>query len=222
MPRSTTRPLLWLFAPYVVASIAHVALIRTSLSQPTKLLLMPALLIPVLVLWRKLRSPLVPVLLLAAIVFSWLGDGAGQFFPEPELPFMLGFFGLAHLAYMYLFGRVLPQRRIPPWTLVYAVWWVVTLAVLWRHVGSLLPAVAVYGLVLAGTATLAARCGPIVTLGGVFFLASDTILAFRLFRPDLISASWGSPAVMATYTLGQGLLVLGALLLATREPTQGP
>ncbi len=217
MPSPTKRLLLWSFAPYIVISIVHVALIRTDLSPFTKLLLMPFLAIPVIVLWRRLEPRIVPILLLAAIAFSWLGDGAGKFFPAPELPYMLGFFGLAHLVYMYLFGRVLPQRRVPTWTLIYAVWWLVTLAVLWRHVGALLPAVAIYGLVLAGTATLAARCGPIVTLGGVFFLASDTILAFRLFRPDLVPGSWGSPAVMTTYTIGQGLLVLGAILIATRR-----
>lgn len=222
MPTATTRLLPWLFAPYVIASIAHVALIHTELGPPTKLLLMPLLAIPVIALWRRLRPPIVPILLLAAIVFSWLGDGAGRFFPEPELPFMLGFFGLAHLAYMYLFGRVIPQRRVPGWTWVYFTWWLTMLAVLWRHVGSLLPAVAVYGLVLAGTATFAARCGRLVAIGGAFFLASDTILAFRLFRPDLIPASWGSPAVMATYTLGQCLLVLGAILIASRRARQGP
>lgn len=71
--------------------------------------------------------------------------------------------------------------------------------------------VAVYGLVLGGTAAFSARCQPLVAVGGAFFLASDTILALRLFLPDSLPP-WSSPAVMITYTIGQGLIVAGALI----------
>ncbi|MGB4135732.1 MAG: lysoplasmalogenase family protein [Microbacterium sp.] len=54
-------------------------------------------------------------------------------------------------------------------------------------------------------------------MGGAFFLASDSVLAFRLFLPDAMPA-WTSPAVMLTYTLGQGLIIAGSLLaLRTRK-----
>src|SRR5690606_33767001 len=111
------------------------------------------------------------VLLLVALVFSWLGDGAGAFFPDgPELPLMLLFFGLAHIAYIVLFIRLLRVRRLPRWTLVYAVWWIAMVLVLAPHAGGLLIAVAVYGLLLGGTAVFAARCHPLVVVGSVFFL----------------------------------------------------
>ncbi|UJP10699.1 lysoplasmalogenase [Microbacterium sp. KUDC0406] len=157
-------------------------------------------------------------LLLAALLLSWLGDEAGVFFPwGPELPLMLLFFGLAHIAYIALFLKYLRVRRIPRWTLIYAVWWIGMLLILGPSTGALLFAVAAYGLVLAGTATMAARCRPLITIGGVFFLASDSILAFRLFLPDAMP-QWTSPAVMLTYTLGQGLIVAGALVAArTKE-----
>ena len=80
--------------------------------------------------------------------------------------------------------------------------------------------VAIYGLVLGGTAATAARCAPIIATGAAFFLASDTILAFRLFMPEAMP-DWTSPLVMATYTLGQGLIVAGVafgLPRAAREP----
>src|SRR5690606_28287153 len=93
------------------------------------------------------------VLLGAALLFSWLGDSSGAFFPSaPELPLMLAFFGIAHLAYIAVFVRHLARRRMPWWALVYAAWWVAMLTVLGPHTGPLLPAVAAYGLVLAGTA----------------------------------------------------------------------
>lgn len=215
MPRSIpSRTLLpWAFVPYIAMSIVHVAAlaIDSDIAAPTKLWLMPLLAIPVLVSLR-LRPVLAIVLLLAAIVLSWLGDGAGAFFPAgPELPLMLLFFGLAHIAYIVLFARVLRVRRMPWWTLVYVAWWIAMIAVLGPHTGALLPAVAAYGIVLGGTAAFAARCHPLVVTGGVFFLLSDTILAFRLFLSEAMPA-WTSPLVMLTYTLGQGLIVAGALI----------
>ena len=63
------------------------------------------------------------------------------------------------------------------------------------------------------TAAGAARCHPVIAWGGVFFLASDTILAFRLFVPDAMP-DWTSPLVMLTYCLGQGLIAAGVLLAA--------
>ncbi|MCT1478983.1 lysoplasmalogenase [Microbacterium sp. p3-SID336] len=216
--RAGIAPVVWAFLPYAAVSLLHVVLLAMQhpLAGPTKLLLMPLLALPVLVSARRLTTaPL--LLLLAALLFSSLGDGAGAFFPAgPELPLMLAFFGLAHLAYIALFARHLARRRFPWWTLVYAAWWVAMILVLGPHTGALLLAVAAYGLVLGGTATFAARCHPLVAVGGAFFLASDTILAFRLFLPDALPA-WSSPAVMATYTLGQGLIVAGALVTLRRK-----
>ena len=130
---------------------------------------------------------------------------------------MLLFFGLAHLCYMWLFWKHLaraPASRRGP--LVYAVWWVALLLVLWPSLGALSIAVAVYGLVLGGTAALATRCHPLVVWGGAFFLASDTILAFRIFVPEAMPP-WTSPLVMLTYTLGQGLIAAGAIVTLRRR-----
>ena len=214
MPRSIPPRTLLLvsFVPYIAMSVVHVVALATGsgVASPTKLWLMPLLAIPVLVSLHR-RPALAIALLLAAIAFSWLGDGAGAFFPSgPELPLMLLFFGLAHIAYIVLFARVLRRRRLPWWTLVYAAWWVAMIIILGPHTGALLPAVAAYGIVLGGTAAFAARCHPLVITGGVFFLVSDTVLAFRLFLDDM--PAWTSPLVMLTYTLGQGLIVTGALV----------
>lgn len=221
MQRRTLPPLLvWL--PYIVLSIIHVIALATSstLAEPTKLTLMPLLAVPVLASASRLRSRVTLALLLAALLFSWLGDGAGTFFPAaPTLPLMLAAFGLAHVAYIILFTRFAPQRRLPRWTLIYAAWWIGMLLALGPHVGALIIGVAAYGLVLAGTAATAARCGRLVMAGGAFFLASDTILAFRLFLPDAMP-DWTSPAVMLTYALGQGLIVAGLLRTFTRKETR--
>lgn len=218
----TPRTRVWAFAPYIVLSAVHVILlaVNSPFAGPTKLALMPLLAIPVLVSMRRLKPRSVTALLLTALLFSWLGDGAGAFFPAlPELPLMLGFFGIAHVAYIVLFARHLAHRRMPWWTLIYVLWWIAMVIVIGPHAGGLLVAVAVYGLVLACTAAFSARCHPLVAVGGAFFLTSDSILAFRLFLPDALP-EWSSPAVMLTYAVGQGLIIAGALASARAERTR--
>ena len=207
---------LWIgFVPYVVVSIVHVSALAVdspAMAVPTKLALMPLLLLAVAWGARGTGWTASHTLLVAAIVLSWLGDGAGTFVPWlPTVPMMLLFFGLAHLCYIWLFWRKLAVRRVPPWAAVYAVWWIGLLAVLWPHLGGLAVAVAAYGLVLGGTAVAASRCHPLVVWGSVFFLASDSVLAFRLFLPEAMP-DWTSPLVMLTYCLGQGLIAAGVLI----------
>lgn len=219
----------WGFALYALASAVHLVTLLigpADLVYPTKLALMPALALAALWALRggprdmaRTRTAIAAAsVLLVAIAFSWLGDGAAFFFPfaSDELPFMLLCFGLAHLAYIVLFLRLLPRRPLAPWTLVYAVWWGVMLAVLWPHLGALTIAVALYGLILGGTAVAATRGSAITAVGGAFFLVSDTILALRLFFPggDALGDGW----VMLAYTIGQGLLVYGVVRLIRSEP----
>nr|WP_201470166.1 lysoplasmalogenase [Microbacterium hydrocarbonoxydans] len=214
MQRRSIDPLVWAFLPYAAVSTLHVVLLATSspLAGPTKLLLMPLLAIPVLASFRGITQRGALALAGTAIVFSWLGDSAGAVFPTaPEVPLMLAFFGVAHLAYIVLFALFLARRRMPWWALVYAAWWVAMLLGIGPHTGGLFLAVAAYGLVLGSTAAESTRCHPVVAIGGVFFLASDTVLALRLFLPDSL-ASWSSPTIMLTYTIGQGLIIAGTLI----------
>lgn len=205
----------WGFALYGAVAVIHVAALAAdadAVAAPTKLLLMPLLAIAVLWAGRGSSWGLTYRLLFLAIAFSWLGDGAGTFFPfAPELPMMLLWFGLAHLCYIWLFWRILAVRPFPLWASVYGLWWVGLLLILWPTLGALLIPVAIYGLVLGGTAAAASRCHPLIAWGGAFFLASDTILAFRLFTPDAMP-DWTSPLVMITYCLGQGLIAAGVVV----------
>lgn len=191
------------------------------LDAPTKLLLMPALAVGVVWASAGIRPRRLGAmaLLLAAILFSWLGDGAATFFPmfEDELPMMLLCFGLAHVGYVLLMwrGRGIPRRKFPVWALIYAVAYAGLMVVLIPRAGGLAVPVAIYGLLLAGTAAMASRCGPVIAWGGFWFLVSDAILAFRIFVPEAMPA-WTSGAVMLTYTLGQGLIAFG-IVAATRR-----
>lgn len=225
-PAFADRTRWWGFGLYALVSAIHIVsgvVGPDVIVFPTKLMLMPALAIAALWALRgsfdTSTATRAASVLFVALAFSWLGDGAGFFFPflDDELPVMLLCFGLAHLAYILLFLRFLPRRPVPRWTLIYVVWWVLMVAVLWPSLGTLAIAVALYGLVLGGTAVAATRGGAITTAGGAFFLASDTILALRLFLPDQTDLLAG-PWVMLTYTIGQGLLAYGIVRLLREEP----
>lgn len=219
---------LWIaFLPYMVISVVHVVAMFAEhpLDAPTKLLLMPMLALAVLLAlgranrdtsWQVSKTrvawPTV-LILLFAIVTSWLGDGAGTFFPmfDDDLPMMLLNFGIAHLAYMWIFWRspaIHTHKRLPKWVIIYAAAYVALMLTLIPHTGALTVPVMFYGLVLVGTATLSSLVSPIVAWGGFWFLVSDAILAFRIFVPSAMP-DWTSGMVMLTYTLGQLLIVYG-------------
>lgn len=217
---ATRRVPRWVFLPFIALSTVHVialAFHNDALAAPTKLGLMPLLAFAVLVGARGLRATAPIALLLAAILFSWLGDGAGVFVPFlPTLPMMLAFFGIAHLAYIALFWRHLRIRKFPLAAALLIVWWAAMVIVIAPSAKELAVAVAAYGVVLGLTAAFATRCSPMVLVGALFFLASDTILAFMLFLPDLTPPITDA-AVMFTYTLGQGLIAAGALATLRRR-----
>lgn len=232
----TPRSLILAFVPYIVMSIVHVTarFAEHPLDAPTKLMLMPLLALAVIISlssasrdtgWqteKKRIAWLTSALLLFGIVTSWLGDGSATFFPmfDDELPMMLLNFGIAHLAYMWIFGRspgIRTRKRLPKWTIGYGLAYIVLMIVLLPHTGALTVPVIFYGLVLAGTATLSSLVNRAVAWGGFWFLVSDAILAFRIFIPEAMPA-WTSGMVMLTYTLGQLLIAYGVTrrIIATR------
>ncbi|WP_394160544.1 lysoplasmalogenase family protein [Galactobacter valiniphilus] len=212
-PRDTLAASAWfLYAAAVLVHVLALAVDNATLAGPTKLTLMPLLAVAA---WLGVRHRLggpgrvTFALLLAAVALSWLGDGAATFTPFlPTLPAMLGFFGLAHVAYIVVFWRRLAVRPLG-WAVAWLpVWWIGMVLTVAPHAGGLAVAVAAYGIVLACTCAASWR-GPFPAWwGGIAFLVSDSILAFRLFLPDM--PHWTSPAVMLTYGVGQGLLVWAA------------
>lgn len=209
------------FAPYLMVSAAHLIAIATDLAgvpSATKPLLMPALLVALLVGWPR-RAPVVLLLAALEVMFAWLGDVLLANPGESGFLLGLGAFFLAHAAGLALYLGPLRTRRIPWIAALLVLWWVGLLWVLWPHVGSLLVPVAVYGLVLGSAAAAAAGSNRWIAIGALAFLASDSILAWRMFVPgfDL----WQhSTIIMALYLVGQGLIVFGVLrgVRAQRPP----
>lgn len=208
------------FVPFAAVSAVHVTarfMAADDVAGPTKLVLMPLLAGAALWTLRGRKVDGASALLLGALTFSWIGDGAGAFFPHaPEVPVMIAAFGVAHLCWIRLLSKHAAPGPLPRWAVLFPVWWAGMLAALWPSLGSLAAAVALYGVVLGGTAATAARCGPLVAAGGLLFLASDTVLAFRIFNPGAMPG-WTSALVMLTYCAGQGLMVAGYLRRRARR-----
>jgi uncharacterized membrane protein YhhN len=220
-----TRPLLLAFAPYLAVAIVHLAMLvvgADDAARISKLLLMPALALAVVLALRPVRGS-AALLLLAAIVLSWAGDAPLTMEGEWWFIVGLGSFLLAHLAYIALFIRMSAKgRRFAPWSLVYPVWFVGFLALLGPHLGALFLPVAVYGAVLATMAALASARGAFIAVGGALFVVSDSVLALGRFLPGYEFAAH-DVTVMASYIAAQGLIAVGVVRsIRAGRPVQAP
>lgn len=205
----------WGFALFVVVVAVHIVVLATDIvawQVPTKALLMPALLVALLVSTPRIRSELTLWAGLG-VAFAWAGD---VLLASPgEVGFLVGLvcFLVAHVSYLVLYLRPARTRRVPWWTLLYGVWWVVLIVVLLPHGGALTVPLVLYGAVLCGAAAVAWGTVPLVGVGATLFLVSDTLLALRMFVPGF--SFWQQDAIIMTlYSLGQGLIVFGAVRAA--------
>ena len=209
-------------APFVAVSVFHLVVKLAGLvdlDRATKGLTMPALLLGVVIVLAvgrlRMRTPVL-ALLVAALTLSWLGDVL--------LPFFLlglGCFLAAHVAYIVLF-HVAFRRRLSWWTVGLIPWFAGLLLALWPYLDETWPAIALYGVVLAYMAASATRGNVFTTIGGALFVASDSLLAFRMFTP-LFQTPPEDTLIMALYLAAQLCLVLGILRTsARRAPRQAP
>jgi len=201
------------FLPYVVVGALHVVSLLFGagpVSDLTKPLLMPALLVAFLVLLPRRRGEVV-ILGSLAILFGWFGDLALM---DARDGFLIGlcFFLVGHLAYVLLIWRRMRIRSRPAWwSAIYPVWWVALVGILAPHTGSLIAPLAVYGVVLGALAISGSACNRWIAIGSASFLISDTLLGLHRFLPGF--SFWPVDAlIMLTYLAGQGLIVWGVLV----------
>lgn len=200
-----------LLAVFWSVSVAHLTALYTGslwleqLSKPATMLLLAAYA-------AALKGPR---LLLVALVLSCGGDTLLQFGDHAHI-FMTGMacFAAAHVCLVVLFLK-LPGLR-PAHHLMrlaagfYAAVWLVLVTLLWQDLEDLQTPVAVYSLLLSATAVTATRLGPVASLGGALFFASDALIAARLANwPQLPQAGlW----IMVTYLAAQFLLTRTVLV----------
>lgn len=210
------------FSLYLVASTAHlVGLARASRGweTSTKPLLMP-LLAAYLVSDAASGGVPLPGFILAGVGFGFLGDlfllGQGR-----QWSFLVGLtaFLIGHLLYLIAFLPAILSHRFEPLLLLalipfvlFGLWY---LRFLKEGLAELLPAVAAYTAIIVAMTTAAllragalGHAGWIVFAGAVSFMLSDSMLGIAVFRNR---TRWLDVAIMASYLLGQFLIVYGML-----------
>lgn len=207
------RPLV-AFVPFLLVGVVHLAgqlMLSPVLTTLTKPFLIPLLAFAVIWLLRRSLSR-ATILLLGALLFSWLGDLA--LLVPGDTWFLLGLvlFLLAHVAYIALFSSEVGAGRPRRWSAVYGGWFAALILVLAPHLGEMLVPVVVYGAVICSMAVVATRCGATVVAGATLFLLSDSLLAVNMFVAD-IEIPAVDFLVMLTYLAGQGLIALGIVRL---------
>lgn len=151
--------------------------------------------------WNRLS-----VLVLVALVFSWLGDSLGS----SGLDLKLALFLVAQVCFAIAFVRPFRERWAGrPWWhhlrwLPYLGVVVGLTALVAPRAGVLAPAVVVYACGIGLMAVLASALGRLGLVGGVLFLISDGMLALQEFT------TWWIPyqglMIMATYLAAQAAL----------------
>ncbi len=209
--------LLILFVLCSAADLIAVGKGNARAERIAKPLLMP-LLLAFYLLSAKVPNPLIAL----ALVCGFLGDtfllGSGVFFLCGLFVFLLG-----HVFYITAFLKPPVFAAMTPlfWVsaiLLYVLYAVPVCRRLLPSVGpKLRPAAILYMvflLTMSCSSLLRYPCTDgtrfwLPFIGSLFFVASDTMLAFRAFRKD--SCKVPETAVMTTYLAAQALIVLGFL-----------
>jgi uncharacterized membrane protein YhhN len=203
----------------------------------SKALLMPLLAAFLTLRTRGKRSDLPLPSILLALLFCWMGDIALALADILRLPdgdarrklfFMGGVcaFGMAHLFYIYTFLRYLSLKQFDfrlalLYALPFAVYSYTMYSVLYQHLTggneALRLPLAIYMVVLISDGLssflrkfqIDAKSSSSILTGVVLFVQSDSIIAITEFVDPLPLESF---TIMATYILGQWLIVNGCIL----------
>lgn len=169
--------------------------------------------------------------LLAALLFSWIGDCVLLFADLGELFFIVGLvaFLIAHILFIILFMKINTVKR----NLNTPVFWVgilsITiylakiLSVLLPTLGNLKIPVSIYALTISVMLVTALRgvfmwqnkSKYAVLIGAIFFVTSDSILAIdKFYKPISLATFW----IMLTYLIAQFCITYGILKITKNNP----
>lgn len=169
-------------------------------------------------------------ILLSALLFSWIGDIILLFADRGEMYFIFGLiaFLLSHLIYIIVFrmqlGSNKPINKATYWSgvCVILIYFTSMIFTLFPKLGPLKIPVLVYAIVITtmlyfafkGSLKWNNNAGNSVLLGALFFVSSDSILAFNKFYSPIPLNSF---LIMATYIAAQYFIVNGILNLNEKK-----
>lgn len=156
---------------------------------------------------------------LLALLFSWIGDILlhldGYFVPG------LISFLIAHIFYIIFLSTTRSQTtsffKLRPVMLIAVIAYLIELMyLLWPHLGEMKYPVMFYGITISTMLSAALwqyqkldnRTATYFIIGALFFVTSDSLLAFNKFRQTF---EFSGAYIMTTYILAQLFIVVGAI-----------
>lgn len=156
-----------------------------------------------------------------ALFFSWLGDIFLMMEHDRPVFFLVGLssFLLAQIFYIIFFHNIRMREYIRGnalLLLLVILYYSILISVLSPYLGNLTLPVRIYGVVLSFMLMLAMHtmlgknkhAGLLMMLGAIFFVVSDSLLAFNKF---LAAFNYSGEIIMLTYGVAQLLIVQGAV-----------
>ena len=169
------------------------------------------------------------MLVIAGLIFSAAGDTVLLRSGTTALALGMVCFACTHLCYILAFvsmvrGRGLVRRR-PLVVVPYVFAWVGAIVVLWPHAGRLALAVLAYSALVTAMALAALdlvgriprRNAALAAAGAVFFMSSDTTLAFVQFDRAL-APPFAALLVMLTYLVAQTMIATAMTAFTAARP----
>lgn len=161
-------------------------------------------------------------IIVAGLIFSWIGDVFLQFKNSGDLFFLIGLisFLLTHIMYSLVFfgteGEFTFIKSKLLLMLMIIIYGALTLYTIMPGLGSLQIPVTVYAIIITGMVIGAlSRFGKVneasylfVFLGALLFLISDSLIAFNKFKQSFPSAGM---LIMITYLTGQFMIIKGCI-----------
>jgi uncharacterized membrane protein YhhN len=211
-PIRTAHIVLWV--GYALTALIHLLslLAGSEVVQRSTQTLFAPLLIAVL-LTAVPRRTRTSNLMIAGLLFAWLGDSLSQVAPEAVRAISVVCFLVTLVLYSAALAPLWSRTRDPmriALAIPYAGVVIGLFVACADGAGTMLPMVAAYAIALATMAFLSAGANGLTWTGGTLFLLSSSLLAMDWFLPGA-SIAYSTVLVMLTYTVGHALLVAGMI-----------
>jgi len=222
---------IWLigFAFALIADLIGIYLKNDILIYVAKPLVVIALILYFLSATKGIQNGFI-IIIVRALIFSWLGDLVLMFDSFNKNIFLIGLlaFLFAHLIYIRFFSLVRMVEKIKlKFVLILSVvlYYSGLIFLLFNDLHEMKIPVMVYGIVISIMFLLALHmlfvrnkeAGKLMMLGALLFVASDSILAINKFYE---SFEYAGIAIMLTYGIAQLLIILGAVKYITSASKQ--
>ncbi len=212
----------WLFTFFIVlvADLISIYIKNEPAGYVFKPLLIPAI-AGYFIFHTGINNTVLKKWIIAALIFSWMGDVLLLFQDRNEIFFLSGLasFLLAHIFYIIFFHQVRLREKVKsnPWLLVVVViYYAALISWLSPYLGNMKFPVRIYGIVICIMFMLALHtlsiknkiAGRWMVTGALFFIISDSVLAVNKFYQPFEMAGI---IIILSYGLAQLFIVHGAI-----------